>query len=151
MKNNFLPILLATTIVSSGMAFSPANAKEPALPEAPKFEQRFDREQMHKEMAKKMADDLNLTEEQQEKAKAIHEKGKKDIEPLMDEMKDLRQKMDEKRRANMEEFEQILTPEQKAKFDEMKKNAPEHHKKGEHFGPRGPHHMKGEQPAKNAK
>ena len=121
MKHNLLSLLLATTILSGGAVIGQANAQDPVMPAESQIGAHFDREQTHKEMSQKIAQDLNLTKEQQEQAKAIHEKGKKDIEPLLNEMKDLRQKMDEKRRANMEEFEQILTPEQKAKFEEMKK------------------------------
>ena len=143
MKHNLLSLLLATTILSGGAVIGQANAQDPAMPTEPQIGAHFDREQMHKEMSQKIAQDLSLTKEQQEQAKAIHEKGKKDIEPLLNEMKDLRQKMDEKRRATMEEFEQILTPEQKAKFEEMKKNAPKPH--GKHFKEHGPHHLSFEQ------
>jgi len=124
MKHSLLSILLAGTVLSGGALYAVANAAENQSADMPKIEHEFNREEMHKKMAEKMAKDLDLTEAQKEQAKAIREKGKKEIEPLMDEMKNLREKMDEKRRANMQEFEQILTPEQKAKFEELKKNAP---------------------------
>jgi Spy/CpxP family protein refolding chaperone len=124
MKKTFLSILLSATIISSG-AFC-ANAQTPDMPEQPKIEHKMDFEKMHQKMQQKIAEDLGLSAEQQEQAKAIHEKGKAEIEPLMKEMKALRAKMDEKRRANMEEFEQILTPDQKVKFEELKTKAPHH-------------------------
>lgn len=138
MKKTFLSILLGATIISAG-AFC-ANAQMPDTPDMPKIEHKVDFRQMHQKMQQKIAEDLGLTAEQQEQAKAIHEKGKADMEPLMQEMKALREKMDAKRRANMEEFERILTPDQRAKFEEMKKNAPHHKMKGMHKHPHfGPH------------
>ena len=100
----------------------------------PKFDKNF-----HEKMAKKMAEKLNLTTEQQEQAAKIRQEGRKKIEPLMKEMKDLREKIDAERRANMEEFEKILTPEQKKSFDEMKTKGPKF-EKGHMFGK---HHRKG--------
>ena len=51
----------------------------------------------------------------------------------------MREKMDAVRKANMEEFEKILTPEQKKVFDEMKM------RKGPRPGPRpGKHHRRPE-------
>ena len=135
MKKTFLSILLGATIISAG-AFC-ANAQTPDAQDMPKVEHKIDFNEMHKKMQIKIAEDLGLTAEQQEQAKAIHEKGKAEIEPLMKEMKALREKMDAKRRANMEEFEKILTPDQRAKFEEMKKNAPHHKMKGMHK-----HHFK---------
>ena len=128
MKHSLLTTLLVATMVSAG-AFC-ANAESPAFPEHPDFEHQMNREEMHKKMTDKMATELGLTDKQKAEAKAIHEKGKADMEPLMNDMKDLREKMDTKRRTNMEEFEKILTPEQKQKFEEMKKNALRH-KKGD--------------------
>ena len=103
-------------------------------------------EEMHQKMQNKIAEDLGLSAEQQEQAKAIHEQGRKDIEPLMEEMKALREKMDAKRRANMEEFEKILTPEQKAKFEELKKNAPHHKMRKEHYFEHKGAHFEGKAP-----
>lgn len=134
MKHNFLSLMLAGTIISAGaLATTSVFAQEDLPVDAPKVEHHFNREDFHQKMSEKIAKDLNLTEEQQAKAKEIREEGRKDIEPLMQEMKDLREKMDTKRKANMEEFEKILTPEQKAKFEEMKNKKPAHDfKKGFH-------------------
>ena len=144
MKHNLLSLVLATTVISAGaLSANIASAQETTPPEAPKFEHKVDRAEMHKKMAEKIAKDLNLSEEQQAKAKEIRENGKKEIEPLMKDMKDIREKMDAKRRTNMKEFENILTPEQKAKFEELKKNAPnqegKNHFKGPRHGMHGPH------------
>ncbi|MCQ2741032.1 MAG: hypothetical protein MJ210_02820, partial [Alphaproteobacteria bacterium] len=53
-------------------------------------------------------------------ADKIREDGRKKMEPLMEEKKQLHEKMDAVRKANMEEFEKILTPEQKQKFESIK-------------------------------
>jgi len=135
MKKTFLSILLGATIISAG-AFC-VNAQTPDTPDMPKIEHKINHEEMRQKMQNKIAEDLGLTAEQQEQAKAIHEKGKAEIEPLMKEMKALREKMDAKRRANMEEFEKILTPDQKAKFEELKKNAPHHGMRKHHFKHKG--------------
>lgn len=143
MKHNFLALLLAGTVISAGFTCStPSFAADEPGP-APEMRHERNPEERHQEMAKRMAEKLGLTAEQQEKARAIHEKGRAEIEPLMKEMKALREKMDAKRRANMEEFERILTPEQKAKFEALKKDPPRRPEprgfgpKGE--GPRGEH------------
>ena len=95
--------------------------------------------------------DAGLTAEQQEQADKIRREGQEKIKPLMKEMKDLREKIDAERRANMEEFEKILTPEQKQKLDEMKQRGMEDFKRriGERRGPkmRGPHHFEKLRPA----
>lgn len=143
MKHKFLSILLAGTVLSGSGFYATAKAVDLENNARPKQEHQFNREEMHKKMALKMNEELNLTEAQQKEAKAIREKGQKDIAPLMDEMKALREKIDAKRRANMEEFEKILTPEQKEKFEAMKANAPKPDFKNfsgkfDHHGPKGP-------------
>jgi len=139
MKHNFLSLMLVGTIVSASAITANTVFAEENLP--PKIEHKFNREDFQKKMSEKIAADLNLTEEQQAKAKEIREAGKKEIMPLMDEMNALREKIDAKRRANMEEFEKILTPEQKAKFEEMKAKAPRpHSKNGEEHHFKAPHH-----------
>ncbi len=123
MKKNLLTILLATTFVSGSILLNNAYGQD-AVPSAisENHEELSDHVQMHKEIAKKIAEDLELTDEQLKKAEDIHTKGRQEMEPLMDEMKNLRARMDTKRRANMEEFENILTPQQKEKFENMKKH-----------------------------
>ena len=123
MKNNMLSILLAASVISSGVLSVEAYAEDVA-PKMPSFGQHMDPVQMRQKMQQKMAEELGLTAEQQKQAEALSEKSKAEMEPLMQEMKDIRVKMDEKRRANMEEFEKILTPEQKEKFEALKNEKP---------------------------
>ena len=144
---------LLSTFLASGIIFSGVVKAEDSnvqsVPQAevikmekthPDFDKNF-----HEKMAKRMAKKLNLTEEQQEKASKIRQEGQKKIEPLMDEMKTLREKIDIERKANMEEFEKILTPEQKKIFNEMKEKGPRgafgrHHKRGKpHLPPHSEH------------
>lgn len=77
---------------------------------------------------------LNLTDEQKAKAKEIREQSRKDIEPLMKEMETIREKMDKVREADMKKFEDLLTPEQKAKLDELKKHREDMHENGDRPG-----------------
>ena len=91
----------------------------PPHPEAP-----LDARPPHERVAQKMHHDLSerlkLTDEQKKQAEEIRKSGRKELKPLMKEMKQLRQKMDAARKTNMEEFEKILTPEQKAELDRFK-------------------------------
>lgn len=160
MKHSFFTFLLAGTILSAS-ALNVAAQTNASLNFPVGHEQKFDEAQMrkkmeehHKKMAQKIAEDLKLTDEQRKKAETINENGRKDIEPMMKEMKNIREKMDEKRKLNLEEFEKILTPEQKEKFGSMKeeykkKYIPDHKKhhdvedrpwlkKKEHHGPKIP-------------
>lgn len=97
------------------------------------MKKKGDRPDFERKMQEKLAKKLDLTPEQQELAKKLNENSRKKIEPLMDEMRKTREEMDKIRRDNMAEFEKILTPEQKTKFDNMKKEQHEqfekHHKK----------------------
>ena len=69
---------------------------------------------------------LNLTKEQRKQARDIRRAGEAKIRPLMDKMEDLRDEMDEVRAQNMEEFEKILTPEQKEILKEEKNSFPQY-------------------------
>ncbi len=124
--------LLLTTALSTLIAFSAysnAFAKAATNPAEP-AQQTEKMPKHHKEMRKrpkpeKMDKFLDLTDEQKAKAKEIREQSRKEIEPLMDEMKTIREKMDKIREADMKKFEALLTPEQKAKLEARK----QHHKK----------------------
>ena len=124
--------LLLTTALSTLIAFSAysnAFAKPAANPAEPAQQtERMPRH--HKEMRKrpepeKMDKFLDLTDEQKAKAKEIREQSRKEIEPLMKEMKTIREKMDKIREADMKKFEALLTPKQKAKLEARK----QHHEK----------------------
>lgn len=120
MNKQFFCGALAISILLAGTAMA---QKPVVVGDAPQVAQmqkhKFDKEH-HEKMAKRLADKLNLTAEQQKKAEQIRKAGQEKIKPLLDEMMQLRQKIDKERRANMEEFENILTPEQKAAFEKLK-------------------------------
>lgn len=105
-----------------------------------------DAEPARREMAMRedLAKKLNLTDEQKEQADKIREEGRKKMEPLMKEKKELRKKMDKLRKENMEDFEEILTPEQKAEFAKIKEEHRTRDGKGEkmHKGEKHRKHMK---------
>ena len=93
--------------------------------------------QMHENNSpEKMESFLNLSEEQKAKAKKIREESRKETEPLMQKMNAIRKRMDEIHKADMQKFEALLTPEQKAKLDEVKqKNGEMRGKRPEHNFP----------------
>ena len=152
MKHQFLALtaaaLIAGTVNAHAVdgkaapraALSPAkvvtDAAEPRKPEM-----RPDRPSP-KMIEQKIADRLNLTPEQR---KAVEEQRKADrekLKPLFEQMKEIRKQMGEIRKANMEAFQNILTPEQKAEFYKM---MAERKAKGPHkFGPRHPAPVAGE-------
>ncbi|MBE6447850.1 MAG: hypothetical protein E7018_00930 [Alphaproteobacteria bacterium] len=99
-------------------------------PKHPTPEKRIEHMQkMEQDLAKK----LNLTEEQKAKAKQIREDGRA-------KMKEHHRQMEELRKQNMADFENILTPEQKENFAKIK--AEHKAKVKEHKGKRGPWHRK---------
>ena len=115
-----LSTLIAFSAYSNAFAEAAANPAEPA-----QQTERMPRH--HKEMRKrpepeKMDKFLDLSDEQKAKAKEIREQSRKQIEPLMKEMKALREKMDKIREADMKKFEALLTPEQKTKLEARKKH-----------------------------
>ena len=131
-----LSTLIAFSAYSNAFAEAVANPAEPA-------QQTEKMPKHHKEMRKrpepeKMDKFLDLTDEQKAKAKEIREQSRKEIEPLMKEMKTLREKMDKIREADMKKFETLLTPEQKAKLEARKKHHEKEFKGGEkhRFPPR---------------
>lgn len=144
MNKKYLMMFTAAALVMSSFSVSAEEKKElPPFDGAPHHERtdvRKDRRMPPnpEKMAEKLADDLGLTEAQREQAKQIRENGHKQVKPLMDQMRDIREKMDELRKENMEEFEKILTPEQQEKFAKIKEQMrPKHRGSGpRHDGPR---------------
>ena len=102
MNKILLSTLLATTVMFSSVV-NAADVKEPQAPNHVQIERPnkpFDKN-FHEQFAKKTAEELGLTQEQQEQAKKIRQEGQEKIKPLMEEMKTLRTKIDSERRANM--------------------------------------------------
>ena len=123
MNKKFLLMFTATALTLSAFSASAADEKKlPPMEHLPKIE-HMDKHKFPKPefMETKLADKLELSEEQRVKAKDIREAGHKKVKPLIEEMKKIREEMDKLRQENMAEFEKILTPEQKKKFEELKK------------------------------
>ena len=89
------------------------------------------RHEMKMKGPKDFAKELGLTDEQKLLAEKVREEGRKKMEPLMQERKVLHDKMETIRKENMAEFEKILTPEQKEKFEDIRKK---HMKRKGKFG-----------------
>lgn len=130
MKKYLLATVCALTVIMSSNVQAQEKADEPQP--LPQVEHRM---KGHRDdMQNKLADKLQLTEEQREQAKKIHEEGREKMKPLMEEGKALHKKMDKLRQENMGEFEKILTDDQKEEFEKMKKEFRKefHHKKPHH-------------------
>lgn len=72
---------------------------------------------------------LNLSEAQAGKLRAIHEKQKKDNVIFQEKMKVMKREKKAMKEARMKEIESILTPEQFIKFKALKKAEKEERKK----------------------
>jgi len=137
--------ILLTAVCATVLTFGAFGAQAQGAPEdmplPPPHEMNMEKihkkmEKMHEEMSKKLAEDLSLSDEQKVQAEKIREAGHAKMKPLMEERKALHEKMDSLRKANMEEFEKILTPEQKKKFEEIKAKHKEHKFGPKHHAPR---------------
>ncbi|MBR5154460.1 MAG: hypothetical protein IKW58_01910 [Alphaproteobacteria bacterium] len=132
MKNNTiftlaLALLLTTSITASANTLKPEIETQTPTTLELKHE-KFDPKVHFEKMSQKLSKDLNLTKEQEEKAKLLREDGHRKIEPLLKQMKEIRKQMDELRKENMAEFEKILTQEQLEKFNQIKEEGKKRHK-----------------------
>ena len=150
MKKNLLSFVCASAILAGAWNVCAQEAGAPLPPpggDVPPHHEMMKRPPHHERMKhaprpeKNLAKELGLTAEQEEQARKIREDGREKMKPLMDEIKKVHEKMNELRKENMEEFEKILTPEQKDKFAEIKKKMEE---RRPHKGPKGPKGPKGE-------
>lgn len=82
-----------------------------------------------KNMEDRLAERLKLTDEQKKQSEEIRKAGREKMKPLIEESKKISEKMKEIRSQNMQEFEKILTDEQKVEFKKFQE---------ERKGPRRP-------------
>lgn len=121
--------MLTGTVLVMSSAYADETEKALAEP-ATQTETVVQNERKHhskEEMRQNFAKRLNLTAEQQQKADAIHQKSKAEMDEIKSQMKELHQKANTIRENNKKEFESILTEEQKTVLETMKK---------EHKGPK---------------
>ena len=140
MKKYLLTTICAFALALSSNVFASNNVDE-NMPPPPPAEQTV---KHHRgDMQKELADKLNLTAEQREQAKKIHEEGRAKMKPLMEEAKELHKKMDNLRQENMAEFDKILTNEQKTEMEKIKADFRKkfHHKKPHHKMMKGNHDL----------
>lgn len=131
MNKTYLTILCAGILAcGSTLASAKERMPEPAMPPAAHHVKDFKKH--HENMENKLADELKLTKEQRSKAKELRQNSRKKIKPLMDQMKDIREKIDTIRKDNMAAFEKLLTPEQKAQFEKIKAERKPHPDKKKH-------------------
>ncbi|MBQ8251389.1 MAG: hypothetical protein IJY92_05710 [Alphaproteobacteria bacterium] len=140
MKKQILLMLMGTVMISgAALATGEGVQNQVSLTEIAQKVQDIQahKKEMRKEMKENFVKKLGLTEEQQEKASAIHQKSKAEMEDIKKQMKDLRQKADTIRENNKKEFESILTEDQKKTLEQIKterKSKMKHHKKRMHKG-----------------
>lgn len=126
MNKKYLMMFTAAAILMAGVTSVSAQPLPPIdgapAPHHEKMEMRKAKKMPPnpEKMAEKLAEQLDLSDEQKQKAEEINKQGKEKIKPLMEKMREIRKQMDELRKENMKEFESILTPEQKTKFDALK-------------------------------
>lgn len=116
MKKYLLGAVCVLALSISSNTFAGEHRSENTPP--PSFEQQI--EKQRDSMQKELADKLNLTDEQRERAKKIYDEGREQMRPLMEEGRVLHEKMEKVRKENLAEFEKILTDEQKKEFEDMK-------------------------------
>ena len=133
MNKKYLMMFAAAAILMAGVTSVSAQPLPPVdgapAPHHEKMEMRKAKKMPPnpEKMAEKLADELGLSEAQRTQAKEINKKGMEKVKPLMEKMREIRKQMDELRKENMKEFESILTPEQKTKFEVLKeKMNPKH-------------------------
>lgn len=133
MKYKFLAVTAAVLLAGTAIARAADDVPQAVIPERPAAADplpnkgpRPDRPDP-KMMEQKLADRLKLTDEQRKAVQERRQADREQLKPLFDQMKDIRTKIDEIRRSNMEAFEAILTPEQKAEFDKIKAERKAHH------------------------
>jgi len=140
MKKQILLMLMGTVMISGAALATGEGVQNQVSPTeiAQKVQDiQAHKKGMRKEMKENFVKKLGLTEEQQEKASAIHQKSKAEMEDIKKQMKDLRQKADTIRENNKKEFESILTEDQKKTLEQIKterKSKMKHHKKRMHKG-----------------
>lgn len=158
-----IPVLFLTAVLTFGASQVLAGETPSSIPQKPSKEQCLKQKQTFEQR-------LNLTEKQKEKAKKIHQKGAKQMKPLMEkrmslrneiaqikksesdecakkeqidkkvkELKALDKKANEIRKSNSQEFEKILTKEQKTELEKMKAEGRKNFEK--HHPPRPPFNM----------
>lgn len=135
MRNKFLSsialaVILTTSAYNVNATELTSTISKPTLEQKQDNHPHFNHQEHFEKMSNKLATELSLTPEQIEKFKLLRQEGHQKIEPLFNEMKELRTKMDKIRKENMEAFEKILTKEQFDKFKKIKEEGKKRHQKG---------------------
>ncbi len=113
-KNLLAGVFSAALILGTVSGYCRELRPEPSFDGRPPHHEQIDR------FHHKMAERLKLTDEQKKQAEEIRKAGREKVKPLMDEMKQIREKMDAVRAENMKEFEKILSDEQKTELEKIK-------------------------------
>ncbi|WP_027380319.1 hypothetical protein [Chryseobacterium daeguense] len=125
-------VLAIAFIGMGGFAMAQQTTPTPQEKEAKRAEMKQKFQQREQEHLAQMQKDLNLSQDQVDKIKALHEKKKSEMKANFDKNKETRQaKMEQMKakRAEMDaEMKQILTPEQYGKWQADRKEKMEKRK-----------------------
>lgn len=123
MKKKIFLSLVATAIIAS-VSLAQETAQKPALDRHHPKEMKSDEDRI-----KEMKEDLNLTDAQVSKIKAIHKAHPKPRKPFNELSEDEKTFYREERKLVRQEIRKVLTPEQRKKFDAHKKVKMHEHKR----------------------
>ncbi len=118
----YLSIILVSTVCLSTTSF--------AMEKEPPFDDTAKMAEIHKAHEKIVAQ-LDLSAEQMAKMKELRESSKAKIEPILTEMKQLREKAKALREEGKKEFESVLTSEQLALFKKLRAETHKNRSRGE--------------------
>lgn len=91
-----LPVLLLSAVLTIGSVQAMAGETTDKIPQKPQKEQCMKQKQNFEKR-------LNLTEKQKEKAKKIHQKGAKQMKPLMEKRGKLRKDIEQIKKSDLDE------------------------------------------------
>jgi Spy/CpxP family protein refolding chaperone len=124
-----LQVLAITLRLSLGYALPASAASADSATEVQKV---MKKPRHHRAMSEAMMKDLNLSDEQKAKWKAISEKKRAEIKPLREQMKNLREQEMKINGKYENEIIKILTPAQAEKYKSMLPQRPERPKARKH-------------------
>jgi Spy/CpxP family protein refolding chaperone len=127
--------MLRIAIIAAGLTVAAlptvraADETQPTPPPAGGGQRGERRERRQEMMGKEMAEKLGLSQDQQDKVKVIREKTQTDITAVRDDVSltedQKREKIRDLRMNSMKDFRAVLTPDQQAKMEQMRKERQE--------------------------
>jgi Spy/CpxP family protein refolding chaperone len=140
-KKEFMKSMLRIAVIAAGLAVAAlpaaraADETQPTPPPAGGGQRGERRERRQEMMGKEMAEKLGLSQDQQDKIKVVREKTQADVKAVRDDTSltedQKREKIRELRMNSMKDVHAVLTPDQQAKMEQMRKERQERGPGGE--------------------